>query len=138
MEALAHRGEEKKPIDPFLEELWHEYGFAGRPPFQNSSAESRLKDNCGEYTRIVLRELRSSYQPGSELSEIARKKVLSSSDTKRRELHDKIALMVAGRHRTGMENVRAEAIADFAAEYTMGVKLKDLEKFGGSTGSLVN
>ena len=67
MEAAAHHGSiEKKTADPFLEDLWHEYGFTGRPPFENSPAENRLKKACEEYTQIVMRELKSSYKPRAE------------------------------------------------------------------------
>jgi hypothetical protein len=42
------------------------------------------------------------------------------SDEKRRELHNKITIMIAGQQRAGMNKNLAQAIADFASYLTYG------------------
>jgi len=116
----------EKRREPFLQELWIEYGFPGRPPFADSIAEKRLKETCDKYA-ICLEHNRDSL-PGSE-AEIHGKNKIPSSESARRELHNQIAIMTVGRQRSGMNAALAKTIADFAYEYSRGFTFEDKEKY---------
>ncbi len=122
MEGISqHKPEniEREP-DPFLEELWERYEFPGTPPFKDSVSEGRLKQACRDYAGVVnnlqsshlLKRDSENYIPPQRAVE-----KISSYDSKRREIHNQIALMVMGRQRSGMDSTLAEHIADFALEY---------------------
>ena len=72
---------------------------------------------CQEYVDVVL----SSKTTGS--------------DTLRRRLHNEISIMVIGKSRDGLDQQKADEIADFASFLTMGMSLKeafaDLNKYQG-------
>ncbi len=109
--------------DPALKQLWRKYGFPNRPPFKGSIAEKRLKDACSGYSNLV----RNSEIINPRLREDSENYFSKSSnkdgsntlgyETKRRELHNMIALMVVGEQRSGMNENLATKIANFAFEY---------------------
>lgn len=113
----------EKNRDPFLEELWMEYGFHGKPPFVGSIAEKRLKETCDKYADCVDHNLNKI--PGDEAAAYGGVKKISTSESYRRELHDQIAVMIVGRKRTGMEESLANRITDFSYEYSRGYKIKE-------------
>ena len=121
MESISNKSKktEKEP-DPLLERLWEKYEFPYTPPFKDSVAESRLKQACQDYANIV-NVLSSVYlQQGDSENYVPPSKTIqkvSASDSKRREIHNQIALMVMGKQRSGMSNTLATHIADFALEY---------------------
>jgi hypothetical protein len=108
---------EKEP-DPYLDDLWEKYDFPGKPPYKETLAEKRLKDACQAYAAIVNQIAKSSMHSDHEnyFSQINIVKKISASDSKRRELHNQIALMVSGKQRSGMALNDAEHIANFAIE----------------------
>jgi hypothetical protein len=116
----------EKKCDPFLEELWIEYNFHGKPPFAGSVAEKRLKEICGKYANFL--DHSKKMLPGEEFVIYGAKKI-SSSDVNRRELHDQIAVMVMGKQRSGMDDSLARSITDFAYEYSRGYKIGKEEKY---------
>jgi hypothetical protein len=118
---------QEKSYDPFLEELWFEYGFHGKPPFAGSIAENKLKEACDKYADCVDHD--KKMLPGEEVAIYDGSKKISTSETYRRELHDQIAVMIAGRQRTGMEEHLAMHITNFAYEYSRGYKIGEDEKY---------
>lgn len=110
----------EKKYESFLHELWQEYDFPGKPPFEDSVAEKRLKEACDKYANFVDHHKKDL--PGDEALIYGSKKI-SSSDSSRRELHNQIAVMVVGRQRSGMEEDLAKQITDFAYEYSRGYKI---------------
>jgi len=55
--------------------------------------------------------------------------VRNSSNSRRRELHNELAIMIYGRIRSGMDNRSAVKISDFAAEIAYpGMTLAELEE----------
>jgi hypothetical protein len=117
---------QEKTRDPFLEELWMEYGFKGHPPFVGSIAENRLKEACNKYANFIDR--RSKGLPGDEKLIYGIGKI-GSSEADRRAIHNQIALMVTGAQRSGMEIGLAKKIAEFAYEYARGYKTTEAEKY---------
>jgi len=115
-----------KSYEPFLEEIWSEYGFPGHPPFKDSVAENRLKEACDKYANFI-----DHYDKGLPGDEKHSKGVkgISSSETDRRNLHNQIAVMVFGRLRSGMEEELARHIAEFAYEFSRGYKIGEKEKY---------
>jgi len=115
--------------DPLLVSLWKKYHFMGEPPVKGSPVEERLYNTCERYMRIVLNQdfvvpLKkdpSGYEGGENY--FVKKTEPTSSDASRRELHNQIALMVAGTQRSGMAYARAEEIANFACELVNGYTL---------------
>lgn len=117
---------EREP-DPLLLELWERYEFPGKPPFKNSAVEKRLQDACREY-RNEVDTLSSpntyragdseNYVPESQRRIIGRASV---SESRRRDLHNQIALLVVSKQRSGMDRTMAEHIASFALEYADGL-----------------
>ena len=120
MEGIKFSKKEEKGPDPLLEELWEKYEFVGVPPFKNSIAENRLKQACRDYANIV-NVLSSTYlNKGDQENYVPPNKIIqkvSASDSKRREIHNQIALMVIGKQRSVINNTLAIHIADFALEY---------------------
>ncbi|MFA6270079.1 MAG: hypothetical protein WC657_02625 [Candidatus Paceibacterota bacterium] len=117
----------EKNRDPFLEELWSEYGFRGKPPFADSVAEKRLKESCNSYANFVDRN--KNQLPGEEKLIYGVNKI-GSSEVGRRALHNQIALMVMGEQRSGMDIGLAKKIGEFAYEYSRGYKTTEAEKYG--------
>lgn len=107
-------------FDPWLEDLWGKYDFKGNPPKIGSKAEERLRKTCEEYARF----LGDSYSYAS--SSVDKKK---ESDTRKRQLHNEIAIMVMGKQRSGMVSSLAEHIANFAYEYVNGFTIEEKEKY---------
>lgn len=119
-----HKSEprEREP-DPLLLELWERYEFPGKPPFKNSAVEKRLQDACRAY-RNEVDNLSSpstykngdseNYVPESQRRTVGRAAV---SESRRRDLHNQIALLVVSKQRSGMDRTTAEHIASFALEY---------------------
>ena len=109
--------EKESLFDPRLEGLWDDYDFPGHPPKKASQAEKRLYDKCVEYANTLDH---SGHYSALSLAK--------SSDSRRRQLHNEIAVMVVGKQRSGMQPVQAEHIANFAYEYARGISLQDIEK----------
>ncbi len=106
--------------DPVLLKLWRKNGFPNRPPFKGSEAERRLKEACRSYTSLVknadvinprLKEDSENYFAKSKINNLG-------YETRRRELHNLIAIMVVGEKRSGMNESLALKIADFAMDYS--------------------
>src|SRR3989344_443664 len=107
MEGLGTYNQEnrEREPDPLLEDLWYKYEFSGNPPYKGSSAESRLKEACQNYAKIVNNLQSSNLYRGDSENYIPPNRAIkraSSSDSKRREIHNKIAVMVVGKERLGM------------------------------------
>ena len=105
--------------DPVLLKLWRKNGFPNRPPFKGSEAERRLKEACRSYTSLVknadvinprLKEDSENYFAKTKINNLG-------YETRRRELHNNIAVMVVGEQRSGMNEALATKIAKFALEY---------------------
>lgn len=118
---------QEKKYEPFLEELWEEYGFKGKPPYLGSLAEKRLKDVCDQYANSV--DAQHGKKPLDNDFKLYRKNKSSASDSARRVLHNQIAIMVVGNQRSGMEADLAQAIGEFAYEFSRGYKIGEAEKF---------
>ena len=117
---------QEKSRDPFLEELWSEYGFRGKAPFAGSVAEKRLKDVCNSYANFI--DHNKNQLPGEEKLIYGANKI-ESSEADRRTLHNQIALMVMGEQRSSMGIVMAKKIAEFAYEYSRGYKTTEAYKY---------
>ena len=127
MEGLnINNNQQEKGYDSFLEDLWIEYDFHGNPPFESSVAEERLKEVCDMYAGLIDRD--ENKLSGLEVTASDTKKILSS-DSHRRELHNKIAIMVVGKQRSGMDDILARKIANFAYEYSRGYKIGEKDKY---------
>jgi hypothetical protein len=109
MENLGMKRQEKER-DEYLNMLWDDYGFPGKPPFKESAAEKRLKSTCEAYSVFI--------DSGTD-----------SSESARRVLHNELALMCVGAQRSGMDITMAENISQFAYEYAKGYKVSEKEKF---------
>ena len=137
MEGLKTINPLEKSYEPFLKEIWAEYGFHGNPPFSGSLAEERLKETCDRYADFM--DYHKKELPGQQTkiygSEFSNKKFLSS-EAGRRELHNQIAIMVAGKQRSGMEGDLAKHIAGFAYEYSRGYKVSEAEKYEKQKGEI--
>lgn len=120
MESLSRPEKQEKETDPFLQVLWGDYEFSGKPPYVDSLAETRLKNICAKYAVLMDDGHHSPDQT------VAVRKI---SDNERRKLHNELALILVGRQRSGMSPGEAEHIAQFAYEYSRGYKLADKEKF---------
>ena|SRR3989344_4606311 len=120
MESFSRPNKQEKETDQFLQVLWGDYEFSGRPPYVGSLAETRLKSICGKYAVLMDDEHHSPEQTVS---------TIKISDNERRKLHNELALILVGRQRSGMTPGEAEHIAQFAYEYSRGYKLSDKEKF---------
>jgi hypothetical protein len=92
-----------------LDRLWRRYRLKGEKPRPGSIAEQRLIAACQDYVDIVLNAGKHS-----------------TSDERRRQLHNQIAVMVVGEARTSLSPENASAIADFAAELTYGRPLDEI------------
>lgn len=118
MEGLSNFSKKiEKSYDPYLEELWGEYDFPGRPPYEGSDAEKRLRQVCSQYCTFLTE------QTGQN------QKALKLYDSERRKLHNQIAVMVVGKQRSGMDREQAEHIANFAFELTKGYKMSESDKY---------
>jgi len=110
--------------DPVLKSLWKKYNFPNRPPFKGSVAERRLKEVCSGYSNLVKNSnvINKNLEEDSENYFSKRSNIDGSYtlgyETKRRELHNTIAIMVVGEKRSGMNEAMALKIADFAMEYS--------------------
>jgi hypothetical protein len=124
MEGLGNSSEKRR--DPILEDLWLEYNFLGRAPFAGSVAENRLKEACEEYSNCIDHDKKKL--AGDEAAIYGVKKV-AASESYRRELHNKIAIMTVGKLRSGMDGDMAKKIADFAYEYARGFKIGEESKY---------
>ena len=89
-------------------------------------AEERLKEVCDIYAGLIDRD--ENKLSGLEVTASDTKKILSS-DSHRRELHNKIAIMVVGKQRSGMDDILARKIANFAYEYSRGYKIGEKDKY---------
>jgi|GEM_PF-3224834 len=131
MEGLNNlKTNQEKSYEPFLEELWGEYDFAGRPPFAGSVAEAKLKEACDKYANFIDGH---KGLPGDEARIYGNRKI-ESSNSDRRVLHNQVALMVMGKQRSGMDLETAMIITEFAYEYSRGYKIKEAEKFKNQNG----
>lgn len=117
----------EKTYEPFLQELWEEYGFRGKPPFAESVAEKRLKEACDKYANFVDHNKKEIVGSSKALYGISK---FSSSEADRRVIHNQIALMVVGEQRSGMDVGLAKNIGEFAYEYSRGYKSSEAEKYG--------
>lgn len=106
-----------------IQKLWKKYHWMGEPPQANSPVENRLRETCFRYMKHVLGESTSPeldlIKKGGDSEDYFaqfRKKQKDSSEASRRELHNQIALMVAGKQRSGMDIDSALRIAEFASE----------------------
>lgn len=131
--------------DPRLVKLWKKYGFMGQPPFKDSPAEQRLLDLCEQYSNLVLsrettrptykkvenpttpeekyRAGMASDESDSYFKSLSQKNPIKDFevyDSKQRELHNQIALMVTGKQRSDIEEKIGEMIADFAFVFAKG------------------
>jgi hypothetical protein len=105
--------------DPVLRSLWKKYNFPNKPPFKGSVAERRLKEACEGYSNLVKNAdvINPRLQQDSE-NYFAKTKISNLGyETRRRELHNNIAVMVVGEQRSGMREDLATKIANFALEY---------------------
>lgn len=101
--------------------LWKRYGFPDQPPRAGTVAEQRLVQNAKDYIECVV----GANTKKDSASDVVR----NSSNLRRRELHNKLAIMIYGRLRSGMDNGSAVNISDFAAEIAYpGMTLAELEK----------
>jgi hypothetical protein len=126
MEGLSKNKSPSKEPDPYLESLWDEYDFSGKPPFAGSVAEQRLREACEKYANLM--DSQTNIFPGSGKDSYGIKKI-SSSESDRRVLHNQIAIMTMGTQRTGMDSKLAEKISDFAYEYIKGYKIGEAYKY---------
>lgn len=137
MEGPNINNQPEKNREPFLEELWAEYGFKGEPPFAGSVAEARLKEVCNRYADFV--DFHKNELPAQQAlvygSSSSNKKFIAS-ESGRRELHNQIAIMVVGKQRSGMEGHMAKHIAGFAYEYSRGYKVAEAEKYEKQNGGI--
>lgn len=106
-----------------IQKLWKKYRWMGEPPRAGSPVEGRLRETCRRYMKHVLGEAISpeldQIKAGGDQEDYFaqfRKKDKDSSGASRRELHNQIALMVAGQQRSGMDTEAALRIAEFASE----------------------
>ena len=112
-----------------LVKLWKKYHFLGNPPSADAPVTRRLYDTCKKYAEYILNEEISRKEtPDSENYFQKTTKKPPSSDLRRRELHNEIAIMVLGRQRTGMDERTALDVSDFATLLTHGYDLKGLEE----------
>jgi|WetSurMetagenome_2_1015567.scaffolds.fasta_scaffold459064_2 hypothetical protein len=115
---------EQNEVDPrkseSIKNYWKQYGFPGNPPKAGSIAEKRLIDACAEYAEYFVSMSMSSFGDS--------KAIAHGSDAKRRELHNNIAIMITGNQRSGMDNVLAKKLADFAAHLTYGDSFENVIK----------
>lgn len=115
----SHQEGKESLYDSRLQILWDEYDFPGRPPRKGSVAEKRLHEKCSEYAD--LRDEAGHYNEKDMVK-------IKTSDIRRRQLHNEIAIMTVGQKRSGMEYEGAENIAEFAYEYVRGLTFDEAEK----------
>jgi len=100
--------EKPREYDQFLSNLWKRYKFLGKPPLKDTAVEQRLKETCLSYYKLMTSD------------HLIRVK---GSESKKRELHNQIALMVIGKQRSDIDTETAGKIAEFAYELTAGEPL---------------
>lgn len=102
-----------------LETKWQQFGFPGKPPVPDSEASQRLIDIAKEYTECVV-------GPGVEKN-TASDALRAASESARRVLHNKLAIMIFGNPRSGMDERQAIKIAKFATDVAYpGMSLEDV------------
>ena len=104
--------------------LWERYSFPGTPPPLDSVEGQRLFDTCRSYLDYALANKSPSFPQYDSENIYSSMKVDNWGDRRRRELHNNIALAVAGKERSLMEGWEAGEIANFASELVLG---EDLE-----------
>ena len=110
--------------DPYLVQLWKQYGFIGEAPIKDSPVEKRLYNTCRSFiTHILKPEAYVRAEPEDPedfymgVNNRGRNHSSSSaSDTEQRVLHNQIALMTTGRQRSGMDDASATRITEFACQ----------------------
>jgi len=85
---------------------WKKYGFPGRPPVAGGEAEEKLLRACEKYVESVLKMEAGKYE------------------NSRRDLHNRIAMIVYGKRRESLDNEAAEKLSNFASEIILGKTIK--------------
>jgi len=114
--------------DQNIVNLWEKYSFPETPPPLDSVEGQRLLDYCRSYIEYALTNKLPS--PPMYDSENMRASIIVDNwaDRRRRELHNNIALIVAGKDRSSMGDWEAGEIANFASELVLGEDLESARK----------
>lgn len=100
--------------------LWKKYRLPGKPPPTGSIAEQRMCQYAEEYLNCVIGE--------TTKKEVASNVVRNSSSETRRDLHNKLSIMIYGVVRDSLHEVDADKISEFATELLYpGYTFKQLE-----------
>ncbi len=100
--------EDQQKVAERITRLWGQYGFPGSPPKPKSIAQNRLEDYCRDYIHVLTDEVMNKGN------------MAALSDSRRRELHNNIALMVVGAERSALDQDEGDRIANFASELIFG------------------
>lgn len=108
-EIPASARQDRGELGPDVARIWKKYHFRGEMPRPGSVAEQRMIALCNEYVNLAI-------NPGE----------VRSSNVSRRELHNRLAVMILGETRTGLRQDLADDISNFAAEVAYGLPIEEL------------